>query len=198
MDKPIIGAAERNKKYILECLKDVLFECTSVLEIGSGTGQHAVYFAPALRHLKWQPSDLSVNLKTISAWCADYPAINLLPPVEIDIRNWLEPEEKYDAIFASNVIHYIENKYVEGFFAMSKRVLSMPGILVLYGPFKQGNQYSSEGDTNLDLMLKSENKSFGIRNIEDLIYLASKFDFVFGGKINLPANNKLIYWITEY
>ena len=107
---------------------------------------------------------------------------------------WPNFKEKYDAVFASNVIHYIESRYVDKFFEGSKNTLKSNGLVVLYGPFKNKNEYSSVGDEQLDLLLKSENKSFGIRNLEELKNVACLHNFEFLESINLPANNKLVCW----
>jgi len=194
MDKPFIGAAERNKGYILNHLKDIFSQCSSVLEVGSGTGQHAVHFAPQLRHLEWQTSDLATNLKGISAWLRDYPYPNLPIPIELDIKDWPQLNQKYDGIFASNVIHYIEHRFVPEFFRHSAETLNLNGLLAMYGPFKEQDQYSSDGDLQLDLMLKSENNYFGLRNLEDLYDTAAAYGFMSASKIDLPANNKLVFW----
>ena len=114
--------------------------------------------------------------------------------MELDISAWPNFTEKYDAVFASNVIHYIESRYVDKFFEGSKNTLKSNGLVVLYGPFKHNNEYSSIGDEQLDLLLKSENKSFGIRNLEELKNVACLHNFEFLKSINLPANNKLVCW----
>ncbi len=194
MEKPFIGAAERNKEYIFEQLKELFSGFTTVLEVGSGTGQHAVYFSSKLKHLSWQPSDLSQCLSGISAWCNETPMANLLAPMELDISKWRGLTKRYDAVFASNVIHYIESGYIEKFFFGSRKALKSNGFLVLYGPFKHDNEYSSVGDKQLDVMLKLENKSFGIRNLEELKQTACLHDFELFKSINLPANNKLLCW----
>ena len=162
--------------------------------MGSGTGQHAVYFASKLKHLFWQPSDLSERLPGIAAWCEESFTENIFKPMELDISAWPNFTEKYDAVFASNVIHYIESRYVDKFFEGSKNTLKSNGLVVLYGPFKHNNKYSSVGDEQLDLLLKSENKSFGIRNLEELKNVACLHNFEFLESINLPANNKLVCW----
>ena len=194
MEKPFIGAADRNKKYILEQLIELFSDCDSVLELGSGTGQHAVYFVDELRHLLWQPSDLSARLPGIAAWCGESPANNLLPPIELDIRDWPKLGQKYHAIFASNLVHYIEKRYLRVFFEESRKVLESGGILVLYGPFKQYNNYSSPADMQLDLMLRSENESFGIRTLEELVQVAGQQGMDLFKLISMPANNKLVCW----
>ena len=194
MEKPFIGAAERNKEYIFEHLTEIFSGFTTVLEVGSGTGQHAVYFASKLKHLFWQPSDLSERLPGIAAWCEESLTENIFKPMELDISAWPNFTEKYDAVFASNVIHYIESRYVDKFFEGSKNTLKSNGLVVLYGPFKHNNEYSSVGDEQLDLLLKSENKSFGIRNLEELKNVACLHNFEFLKSIHLPANNKLVCW----
>ena len=196
-DKPFIGAADRNKENILTHLEDIFSTSKLVLEIGSGTGQHAVHFAPRLWHLKWQTSDVKSNLAGIASWLKDSECPNLLNPIELDIRNWPVLGSRYDGIFSSNVIHYIEEDYVPLFFEKSAETLNSRGMLVLYGPFKEERQYSSEGDLQLDLMLKSENGKYGLRDLENLFTLASEAGLTFLKKIQLPANNKLITWLKD-
>ena len=197
MNKPFISAADRNKGCILSHLENLFSNSSKVLELGSGTGQHAVHFAKKLGHLTWQTSDLKHNLSGISAWITDSHCQNLLEPIELDVRKWPSLTGRYDAIYSSNTIHYIEEKYVPTFFNESANSLSVGGTFVLYGPFKLNGSYSSEGDLQLDLFLKQENEHYGLRDMNDLCAIALNSGMSLTEKIDLPANNKLIVWSKE-
>lgn len=190
-------ACENNKQPILNILQKELADSTYVLEIGSGTGQHSVYFAPQLGHLKWQTSDVVDNHLHIKAWHAAYPTANLYPPLAFDLADdcatiYTTTKPLYDALFTANTLHIIEWSLVERLFACAGAVLPICGKLIVYGPFNQGGQYSSESNRQFDMMLRERNASSGIRNQEDIVTLAAAHHLSLIMRYQMPANNKML------
>ncbi|MEQ9567200.1 MAG: DUF938 domain-containing protein, partial [Pseudomonadales bacterium] len=163
-------ACERNKNPILEVIKPWFHEVSTVLEIGSGTGQHAQYFTQHLPHLRWQMSDLGDYLANLQQQNFE----NLLPPIKLDVRQrgtW--PQGKYDAVFTANSLHIMSASSVEKLVAGVGRLLSSGGLLVVYGPFKYGGQYTSTSNARFDQMLQQGDPESGIRDFEWVNQLAA-------------------------
>lgn len=190
-------ATHRNRDPILEVLTRWLVEPARVLEIASGTGQHAIYFATKLPHLSWQPSDHDpAALESIESWVADEGAGNIAAPVKIDASDLGWPSgidaEPIDAIFNANMIHIAPWPVAVGLFAGAERVLRTGGLLFLYGPFRIGGGDTSPSNAAFDEDLRLRNPDWGVRDLESVESLAhdSSFDRI---EVNeLPANNKLI------
>lgn len=191
MDKPFSQACENNKQPILEVLEQYFIGCHSVLEIGSGTGQHAVYFAKNLPHLQWYSSDAPANHAGINAWIKDQPSPNLHPPFSLVIGqdNW--PEYPYDGIFSANTAHIMQKYETKLMMQLINDALPSGGVFCQYGPFKQDGQYSSQSNADFDLQLKSSGYG-GIRDIEDLQYWARDLQLL--EQVNMPANNLTLVW----
>lgn len=193
MEKPNAPACERNRQPILEKLQPLLADVTSVLEIGSGTGQHAVYFAAQMPHLQWQPSDRAENLPGIALWRQDSGLENLLPALQLDVtKPW--PLEQTDAIFSANTLHIMGWQAVEAFFAGVGRHLSAGGWLVIYGPFNYAGRYSSDSNAAFDQWLKARDPQSGIRDFEAVNALAEKAGLALESDHAMPANNRLLVW----
>lgn len=188
---PFSQACENNKAPILEILKNALSRSSRVLEIGSGTGQHAVYFAPALPHLVWQTSDLPDNHSGILAWQQAYPADNLLPPIVVDLQEGIWPGE-FDAVFSANTTHIVSWPLVENMLLLAGRHLPEAGVLALYGPFNYNGQYTSESNRSFDAMLKLRDPSSGIRDVEQVVATASVHGLELAQDHAMPANNRLL------
>ena len=141
--KPYSESCEQNQVPILKILQEMLVNQRHVLEIASGTGQHAVYFGRALPHLTWQTSELAQNHAGILAWLDEAKLINVLPPVVIDVNDGQWPTEMVDTVFNANTVHIISWPEVERMFAGIARVLSAGGILCLYGPFNYGGKFKN-------------------------------------------------------
>jgi SAM-dependent methyltransferase len=188
---PFSQACENNKAPILEVLKNVLSRSSRVLEIGSGTGQHAVYFAPALPHLVWQTSDLPDNHPGIIAWQQAYPADNLLPPIVVDLQEGTWPGG-FDAVFSANTTHIIGWPLVENMLLLAGRHLPEGGVLALYGPFNYKGHYTSESNRAFDEMLKRRDPSSGIRDVERVIATARGHGLESAQDHAMPANNRLL------
>jgi len=189
--KPFSQACINNREPIAAILERVFRDRRQVLEIGSGTGQHAIFFAPRLRHLSWQPSDRAENLPGIRAWLDEYPADNLHQPIELDVdRAW--PQARYDAFFTANTCHIMAWPSVTNVFAGIARVASPSATLAIYGPFKYGGRFTSESNARFDAWLKSQVRHQGVRDIEDIVALASGIGFELLEDHAMPANNQLL------
>ena len=178
-------ASERNRAPILEVLKRVFANSRRVLEIGSGTGQHAAYFAPELPHLVWQASDVAGNLADIREWVLDPP------PVELDMdKPW--PVLDVDAVFSANTCHIMSWPQVERLFAGIGRL--RPDVFALYGPFNYNGRHTSESNARFDAMLRGRDPLSGIRDFEKVNALAEAAGLALAEDNAMPANNRLLVW----
>ena len=195
MPKPFAESCEQNKTPILEVLSEEFADRARVLEVGSGTGQHAVWFARHLSHLVWQTADLPDNHPGIHAWLTDGPD-NLLPPIALDTcsYDWHEMG-RFDAVFSANTVHIMAWPSVECLFAGVGRLLPVGGKFALYGPFNYGNRYSSESNSRFDEWLKARDPDSGIRNFEALDGLANKAGLILKADHEMPANNRTLVWV---
>ena len=192
--KPRSEACVRNQSAILAVLETFFLESTHVLEIASGTGQHAVYFGQALPHLRWQTSELAVNHAGIHAWLDEAQLKNVLPPVELDVNDSLWPIAPVDAIFNANTVHIVSWESVVRMFAGISSVLKMDGLLCLYGPYNYNGQYSSDSNAGFDAWLKARDNQSGIRDFEAVNQLAEKHGMHLQKDIEMPANNRMLIW----
>jgi SAM-dependent methyltransferase len=192
-NKPFSEACEENRQPILQVLQRLFADMTRVLEVGSGTGQHAVYFAEAMPHLFWQTSDRAENHPGIRAWLDDAALPNTGPPLALDVTGpW--PEQSFDGIFSANTTHIMSWSDVERFFQGVGRVLEPGGCFALYGPFNFAGRYTSESNRNFDQWLKARDPRSGIRNFEDLERLAVENGLRFREDIEMPVNNRILVW----
>ena len=192
--EPNAPAAGRNRQPILDVLEIELRKCGSVLEIGSGTGQHAVFFAEAMPWLTWQTSDLAENHPGIRSWTADARLPNLRDPILLDVLQTKGVNGEYDGVFSANTAHIMSMPAVRCMFDVAGRLLSDDGVFCLYGPFNQDGMFSSDSNRDFDRSLRSQDPVMGIRNLEDLD------DFAAGSMMQrerlyaMPANNLLAVW----
>lgn len=193
MSLPFSQACENNKQPILTILQNVFSDRTRVLEVGSGTGQHAVHFASALPHLIWQTSDLEHNHAGINSWIDSQPSDNLRRPVIFDLSEPSWPGE-FDALYSANTAHIVSWPLVQNLFHEVGRHLPAEGVFALYGPFNYNGQYTSESNAAFDQMLRQRDPGSGIRAIEDLIELAQSNHLHLQGDHGMPANNRLLIW----
>lgn len=194
---PFSQACENNKQPILEVLQIELKSFNHVLEIGSGTGQHSVHFAPNLSELQWQTSDVTNNHRHITAWHHAYPAPNLYAPLAFDLSTDSVPVNSqfnlpYDAMFTANTLHIISWALVERLFALAGDALPTEGKLIVYGPFNEHGKYTSEGNQRFDAMLRAGNPDSGIRDKEDIVSLATTHHLLLCKTYAMPANNQLL------
>jgi len=187
-------ACERNKGPILDVLKDVLKDHRRVLEIGSGTAQHAVHFGKNLTHLIWQTSDLQENIPDIAGRVELEGTDNVIAPVELDVTQQIWPVQEVDAVYTANTLHIMPWACVPDFFAGTGRILSSMGLLCVYGPFKYNGNFTSESNAEFDEWLKSRNSQSGIRDFEDVNMLALDQGLKLINDYSMPANNQLIVW----
>ncbi|MGI9535247.1 MAG: DUF938 domain-containing protein [Thermodesulfobacteriota bacterium] len=187
-------ACERNKNPILNILKDVFSDRKHILEIGSGTGQHAVYFGKNLRHLTWQPSDLNENISDISERWQLEGTENVKSPIEIDVTKQPWPVRDIDAVFTANTFHIMPWECASYFFKGVGKVLTKNGLLCIYGPFKYKGKFTTESNADFDKWLQNSDPKSGIRNFEDVNSLALKQGLELVCDHNMPANNQCIIW----
>lgn len=187
-------ACERNKGPILRILTDALAHSHTVLEIGSGTGQHAVHFATHLPHLSWQPSDRGEYLPGLDERIAHEGPSNLRPAVELDVREFPWRIAPVDAVFTANTLHIMAWETVEQFFRGVGTVLSAPGVLCIYGPFRYRGHYTSQSNAEFDRYLKARDPHSGIRDFEDVNILGRRQGLLLLEDHAMPANNQLLVW----
>ncbi len=185
---------ERNKDPILKILKHGFNNSNLVLEIGSGTGQHAVYFGKHLAHLNWQPTDLNENLASIKERIEIEATDNVKPPIELDVSKYPWPILDVDAVFTANTFHIMSWELVENFFVGLGEVLNRSGALCVYGPFKYRGKYTSESNEKFDGFLKSRDPQSGIRDFEAVNKLAIEQGLRLLEDHQMPANNQCIVW----
>lgn len=191
--KPFAPACERNQGPILEVLGQYFPDRRRILEIGGGTGQHAVFFAPAFPNAIWQTSDVEENLPGIRMWLDEAALPNLPPPLALDVTGpW--PDTRFDAIFSANTLHIMPWSAVEQFFAGVGRVLESGGILAVYGPFNYNGTYTSESNREFDVWLKQRSALSAIRDFEAVDRLAGEIGCQLVQDHAMPANNRLLVW----
>lgn len=197
-NKQFSSACERNREPILATLRHVFADRKHVLEIGSGTGQHAVFFGAALPQLIWQTGDLPQNHPSIQAWLQEADLTNVLSPIVVDMSkvDWETDllDKGIDAVFTANTCHIMAWSEVERMFAGVSRILPAGGKLCVYGPFNYNGQFTSPGNAQFDASLRAQAAHMGIRDIEAMQQLAARHGFVMQADHALPANNRLLAW----
>lgn len=192
-------APERNKQPILEVLRRVLPAKGTVLELSSGSGQHAAFFAEQLPLLTWQPSDLDPdNLASAAVWVEDSKLSNLRAPIRIDVCDTDWGVGKVDAIFNANMIHIAPWACAEGLVAGASRHLASHGLLVVYGPFRMGGQHIAESNARFDEDLRRRNPAWGVRDVEDLTGLAERAGLCLQELVAMPANNQIVVFRRQH
>ena len=188
------SASERNKAPILEVLKIELADITEVWEIGSGTGQHAVFFSKELPHLTWQTSDVQENHQDIQARITTAQSPNLKPPVELDVNRFPWPMPSVQAVFSSNTLHIMAQTAVQAFFKGIGQSLQKGGKLCVYGPFNYQGKFTSDSNERFDRQLKQRDPESGIRDFEWVNQLAQAANCALQNDHEMPANNRLLVW----
>ena len=194
MTKPIAPATERNRAPILAELQRLLRGNERVLEIGSGTGQHAVHFAAAMPGLRWQTSDVSEALPGIGLWLEEAALDNTPAPQELDCRESVWPALKAEVVFSANAIHIMGWPQVQQLFRHLDAIIQPQGQLILYGPFNIGGDYTSASNADFDQWLKARDPLSGIRDLEAVDALASAIGMRLKEQVAMPANNFLMVW----
>jgi hypothetical protein len=194
MEKPFSPASERNRDPILEVLRERFAQVRQVLEIGSGTGQHAVHFAAAMPWLSWQCSDRADYLSGIRAWLDEAALPNTPPPLELDVAQGPWPARRFDAAFSANTLHIMGWSEVEACFAGLDGTLAAEAVLVVYGPFNYGGEFTSDSNRMFDASLKARDARMGIRDAEAVDALARTIGLRLVDDAAMPANNRCRVW----
>ena len=187
-------SCEKNKTPILAVLKEIFADRKRVLEIASGTGQHAVYFGRELPHLIWQTSELAQHHASIQAWLDEAQLPNVLPPLSADVNEARWPVEPVDAIFNANTVHIISWPEAELLFAHIERIIAPGGCVCFYGPYNYGGHFTSESNARFDTWLKSRDSSSGVRDFEAVNRLAESHGLDLQHDIAMPSNNRILVW----
>jgi SAM-dependent methyltransferase len=187
-------SCEKNKVPILAVLKEIFAERKRVLEIVSGTGQHAVYFGRELPHLIWQTSELAQHHESIQAWLDEAHLPNVLPPLSADVNDARWAVEPVDAIFNANTVHIISWPEVKLLFAHIDRIIAPGGCVCFYGPYNYGGLFTSESNARFDTWLKSRDPNSGVRDVEAVNRLAATHGLALQRDILMPSNNRLLVW----
>jgi SAM-dependent methyltransferase len=191
---PFSDACERNKRPILDVLRTAYADRRHVVEIGSGTGQHAVHFARQLPHLQWQPTDRPEYLPDLAARIAAEGPPNLSAPVEFDVLHEPWPAVRGDAVFSANTLHIMSWPAVEALFAGLRRLLEPGGVLAIYGPFKYAGRFTTDSNAAFDAMLRERDPQGGLRDFEAVDALAEAAGLRLSADYAMPANNQLLVW----
>ncbi len=196
MSRPFSESCEQNKDVILSVIGSYLQSGVEVLEVGSGTGQHAVHFASHYPEAIWQTSDREENLPGIKSWLDKEQQKNLPEPIELDVcESW--PDKKYNMIFSANSLHIMGKPAVEQFFAGCGLQTKPGSHLLVYGPFNYNNEYTSDSNRHFDQWLKARNPQSCIKDFEWVDELAGNAGFILVDDIEMPANNRTIIWRRE-
>ncbi|QKT03720.1 DUF938 domain-containing protein [Ectothiorhodospiraceae bacterium 2226] len=193
-EKPYAPACDQNKAPILAVLRRHLPAQGTLLEIGSGTGQHAVHFAAAFPRLTWITSDLPEHHPGIRAWLDEAGLPNLRGPLALDVKHADWPIGAFDAVFSANTAHIMDWPSVESLFRGVSRSLRRGGVFCLYGPFHYGGRPSAESNARFDAWLRARDPASGVRNFEDLDALAEAGGLRLREDVPMPADNRTLVW----
>ena len=194
---PFSAACERNKDPILEVLRVRFADRGQVLEVGSGTGQHAVHFARALEHLTWHPTEQLAYLADLAERIKLEGPHNLRVPTLLDVRQAVWPVRSADAMFTANTLHIMSWPEVVALFRGIGDVLVPGGVLCIYGPFRYEGRYTSDSNREFDLMLQERDPQSGLRDIQAITALAEQYGLRLDADHDLPANNRLVVFVKE-
>lgn len=195
--KPYSESCDQNREPILEVIAPLFAERKSVLEIGSGTGQHAVFFGARMPHLIWRTSDREENLRGIRLWLEEAALANVREPLSLDVTQEHWPVPEVDAVFSANTAHIMHWPMVQAMFEGVARLLPSGGLFTLYGPFNYGGAYTSESNARFDLWLKERDLNSAIRDFESLDALAHAGGMTLLHDHPMPANNRTLCWIKS-
>jgi SAM-dependent methyltransferase len=193
-EKPFSESCERNKIPILERLREIFTQPARILEIGSGTGQHAVHFGAALPHLTWQTSDLPANHPGIQAWLDEADLANVLSPIALDVNGpW--PDEPFDGVFTANTLHIVSWEEGQKLLAGASRALRGGGQAVIYGPFNYGGAFTSDSNARFDQWLKNRDPGSGIRDFAAVSKCLEINSLRIEADHAMPANNRCLVFV---
>ncbi len=191
--KPFSAACERNKEPILQVLKTVITRADRrLLEVGTGTGQHAEFMAPYFPQLEWHPTDLGERLSDLKIWHRDLRASNIQPPQRLDVSKDDFPKLKFDLVFTANTLHIMHWKDCKAFMKLLGNRLRENSRAIFYGPFNYEGNFTSESNREFDALLKERDPLSGIRSFEDIHNNMSKHGFELVEDVEMPANNRML------
>ena len=192
--KQYAPACDRNTQPIVAALSALLPAQGSVLEVGSGTGQHIVSFARIFPELVWQPTDLNPQQASIDAWCEEADLDNVLPFRELNLLEVDAQDENYEAIVCINTIHIVSMQGVKNLFSTVSCSLKINGVFIVYGPYRYADRPLEPSNESFELWLKNRDPQSGIRNFEEINHLAAQAGLKLEQDLDMPANNRLICW----
>jgi cyclopropane fatty-acyl-phospholipid synthase-like methyltransferase len=195
---PTSQACERNKGPILEVLRIAFADRSTVLEIGSGTGQHAVHFAAHLSHLTWHPTEQLAYLADLGSRVKLEGARNLRPPTLLDVKQTVWPLRHVDAIFTANTLHIMSWSEVLAMYQGLGAILSAGGVMCVYGPFRYDGRYTSDSNQDFDRMLQERDPLSGLRDVQAVTALAAQYGLRLRTDHDLPANNRLLEFVRDW
>jgi len=197
IDKPFAAATERNAQPILGVIRNEFSEARTVLELGSGTGQHAVCFGAELDYLTWQTSDLEENHAGINRWIDEVGLCNVRAPLLVDVRSVAMLPDSFDGVFSANTAHIMSFAAVEKMFSLVTAVLNRAGTFCLYGPFRRDGDFGAPSNEEFHKSLRRRDEKMGIRHLEDLDRLAAAGGLHRSSLYAMPTNNFLAVWKKE-
>jgi cyclopropane fatty-acyl-phospholipid synthase-like methyltransferase len=194
VEKKSSPSAQRNKEPILDVIKKIFSDRKDVLEIGAGTGEHAAFFSKNLRHLTWTACDRKQNHRDMKMWIKDEALTNLKGPYEFEIGANTNLSQKFDAFFLANVLHIMSWKQCKSLFKILPKMMKPKSKIVFYGPFNKQGKFTSESNEQFDHVLKKRDPQSGIRHLEDIATNMAKNGFFLTEEIDMPANNKILFF----
>jgi hypothetical protein len=194
---PFSQSCENNKSWILDVLTRAFADRRQVLEIASGTGQHACHFAANMPWLQWQPTELPENMPVLHPRCAAYAGDNILPERALDVCDEPWPVDIPDALFSANSLHIMPWAAVEKLFATLGKAAGGDVVLAVYGPFNYNGHYTSDSNARFDQWLAQKSPDSAIRHFEEVDRLAAAAGFALQGDHEMPANNRLLLWAKQ-
>lgn len=198
MEKPHSPSCERNQQFILDVLKTIIKPSDSnLLEIGTGTAQHAVFMAPKFSHLNWQTSDLKINHAGINWMIDDSKIANIKRPLEYQANQTEFPQVNADIVYTANTLHIMSWRSVEVLIAQLGAHLKTGANIVIYGPFNYDGKFTSESNAKFELWLKQQNSQSGIRDFESIVSSFEKYNIRLISDIEMPANNRILHFMKE-
>lgn len=189
-------ATLRNREPIAAALQRVLPDAGLVLEVASGTGEHAAFFAGRFPHLDWQPTDCG-DLGSIAAWRAESACPNLRAPMHLDVTDWPWPIVHADAVFCANMTHIAPWAATEGLMHGVGRILRAGGPFLLYGPFCIGGEHVSDSNARFDASLRAQDPNWGVRDLEAVVNTAAAHGLRHVETVDMPANNKSVIFVKD-
>ena len=194
MNKPFAESCAQNQQVILDVLKTLLTDAGTVLEIGSGTGQHAVFFTQHMPHLNWQPSDLLDQHAGMQMWLNEVEHNRINSPLEINVDEGPWAVKDVDYVYTANTTHIISSSQAENMLRHIGSSLKPGGLFIQYGPFNYNGNYTSESNARFDVWLKQRDSNSGIKHFETMQQQANENGMVLIKDIEMPANNRILVW----